>query len=60
MTDLTFSEPTTIAAATFARQACRTEWDRLRPVIKRLYVDEDRTLNEVMTIMARDHGHRAT
>jgi hypothetical protein len=60
MADLPFSEPSTTPAGSFARQACRTEWGRLRPVIKRLYVDEDRTLNEVMIIMARDHGHRAT
>ncbi len=38
----------------------RTDWDRLRPIIKRLYVDEDKKLADVMAIMARDYGHRAT
>lgn len=33
------------------------DWDSLRPVIKRLYIDEDRTLNNVISTMARDYGH---
>jgi hypothetical protein len=36
------------------------DWERVRPLIKHLYVEEDRTLSDVMSIMARDHGHKAT
>ncbi|KAE9379799.1 hypothetical protein N431DRAFT_313535, partial [Stipitochalara longipes BDJ] len=36
------------------------DWDGVRALITRLYVDEDRTLKETMTIMARDHGHHGT
>jgi hypothetical protein len=36
------------------------DWKRARPLIKRLYLEEDRSLREVMTIMANEHGHKAT
>jgi hypothetical protein len=36
------------------------DWTRNQQLIKRLYVDEDRTLKDVMAIMERDHGHKAT
>lgn len=32
----------------------------IRPLIKRLYVDENKPLKDVMAIMARDHNYRAT
>jgi hypothetical protein len=34
------------------------DWEGHRETIKRLYVDEDRTLSDVMAIMASDFGHR--
>lgn len=34
------------------------DWERLRPDIERLYIDENRTLEEVMRIMADEHGHK--
>ncbi len=35
-------------------------WETHRSTIKRLYLDEDKTLKEVMGIMERDFGHKAT
>ncbi|PVH81966.1 hypothetical protein DL98DRAFT_514339 [Cadophora sp. DSE1049] len=35
------------------------DWERYRPQIKQYYMDEGKTLNEVMTLM-RNHGLRAT
>lgn len=36
------------------------DWERLRPVIESLYIDENRTLKDVMKIMADNHGHKGT
>lgn len=36
------------------------DWERLRPIIKTLYIEEDRTLNDVKNIMADEYGHNAT
>lgn len=36
------------------------DWERLRPVIRRLYIDEGHTLKDVMNIMADKYGHKAT
>ena len=35
-------------------------WETHRLTIKRLYLDEDKPLKEVMAIMQRDYGHRGT
>ena len=36
------------------------DWERHRETIKRLYLDKKKPLREVMAIMAREHGHKAT
>ncbi|CZR63042.1 uncharacterized protein PAC_12939 [Phialocephala subalpina] len=36
------------------------DWERHRPLIKRLYVDENKKLKEVAHIMAAQYGHFAT
>lgn len=36
------------------------DWERVRPLLKSLYIDEDRTLNDVISIMASEHDHKAT
>jgi hypothetical protein len=36
------------------------EWEHQRLCIEKLYVDEDKTLKEVMAIMARERSFRAT
>jgi hypothetical protein len=41
-------------------QCSTSEWSHFRPLMKRLYVDENKNLKEVMAIFARDHGHTAT
>lgn len=38
------------------RRDRNSEWARHMPTIKRLYIDEDRPLKEVMAIMSRDYG----
>ena len=53
-------ESEAVPTASTLGYASRTEWDRVRPIIKRFYVDEDKTLKEVMAIMARDYGHQAS
>ena len=53
-------EQKAVPATSSSQYASRSEWNRVRPLIKLLYVDEDKTLKEVMGIMARDYGHQAT
>lgn len=36
------------------------DWERLRPVITRLYIAENRTLANVMNMMAVNYGHKGT
>jgi hypothetical protein len=36
------------------------DWERLRPDIERLYIDENRTLEDVMRIMTDEYGHKGT
>lgn len=37
-----------------------SEWDKLEPVIKRLYFEQDKSLSEVMSFMETNYGLRAT
>jgi hypothetical protein len=43
-----------------AKLHSQDEWDAIKPTIQRLYLDEDRSLKQVMRIMARDHDFHAT
>jgi hypothetical protein len=36
------------------------QWTKHRDVIKNLYIDQDKTLNEVVDTMKREHGFQAT
>jgi CBS domain containing-hemolysin-like protein len=38
----------------------KEDWARLKPLIEVLYVHENKPLKEVMQIMEREHGHKAT
>jgi hypothetical protein len=40
--------------------ASEADWNRLKDTVIRLYWTEDKTLNEVMKTMERDHGFYAT
>lgn len=42
------------------RFSSEVQWSRHRQTIKKLYMDEDRTLHDVMEIMKRDFGFDAT
>ncbi|MCJ1428601.1 hypothetical protein MMC29_006511 [Sticta canariensis] len=37
----------------------KEKWDRLKPVIEQLYVDENQAVGEIVTIMKRDYGFAA-
>jgi hypothetical protein len=36
------------------------QWTKHRDAIKDLYIDQDKTLNEVVDTMKREHGFQAT
>jgi len=40
--------------------AALEDWEIMKPYIKKLYLDEDRTLNDVMGLMASQYHHRGT
>lgn len=50
--------PAPFKAASLPRS--EQDWDAQRMAIRRLYLDEDMTLKEVMAIMERDHHFKAT
>lgn len=60
------SSPEADAAETSARPLksgrtpSRYDWSKHKPTIKRLYIDEDKTLKEMLEIMQRDHNFVAT
>lgn len=43
-----------------SKWASLDDWEKFKPHIKQLYVEEDRTLKDVMAIMASKYGHHAT
>lgn len=47
-------------APSIKKWASPASWDRWRARITQLYTTEGKTLNEVMAIMAKEHGHHAT
>ena len=51
---------TTAPATRLSQGPSVQDWERLRPVITRLYIDEDRTLVNVMNTMAINYGHKGT
>lgn len=42
------------------RTPSRYDWSKHMPTIKRLYIDEDKTLNQVLEIMKEEHDFVAT
>jgi len=48
------------ASKASSKWASLQDWEKFKPLIKQLYVEEDRTLKDVMAIMASKYGHRAT
>ena len=49
-----------VAVSGYSRWPTPEDWVRVRPIVRRLYITEQRTLNTVMAIMAKDHGFYAT
>jgi hypothetical protein len=46
-------------AATRARRIDPEDWERLRPQVEELYINDDKKLEEVMDIMALNHSFYA-
>ena len=46
--------------ASASKWASLEDWERVKFLIRKLYVEEDRTLKEVMAIMSSKYGHNAT
>lgn len=42
------------------RMPSRYDWSKHKPIIKKLYIDEDKTLKEMLEIMQREHNFVAT
>lgn len=36
------------------------EWDKLEPIIRRLYFEQEKSLADVMRFMEENHGFKAT
>jgi hypothetical protein len=60
----TSESPQVVGASLVATSSRATptaqDWERHRPLIKLLYVDEKMKLKEVVDFMASQHGHIAT
>src|SRR5450755_2404214 len=54
------SNATTISIGFTRRPTCEEDWEPHRARIRQLYLEEDRTLKDVMGIMEREHGFKAT
>ncbi|KAG9243461.1 hypothetical protein BJ878DRAFT_116428 [Calycina marina] len=50
----------TSAASNASKWANLQDWEKVKPFIRQLYVAEDRTLRDVMAIMAAEYDHHAT
>jgi hypothetical protein len=48
--------PWKLNAVTRSRRIDAKDWERLRPRLEELYIKDDKTLKEVVEIMARDHS----
>lgn len=53
-------EPAANYSKVLSRDHTEAEWETMRPVIRQLYVVENRKLNETMAIMRRRHGFAAS
>jgi hypothetical protein len=49
-------EGTGIKSTSSAKVATREDWNKFQGLIKRLYVDEEKSLKQVMAIMESEHG----
>lgn len=51
---------TTATPVKSGRTPSRYDWSKYMPIIKKLYIDDDKTLKEVLEIMQREHNFVAT
>ena len=42
------------------RAPCKEEWEGIRPLLQRLYIEDRRPLEEVAERLEREHNFRAT
>lgn len=52
--------PLSARSAKSGRTPSRYDWSKYMPIIKKLYIDEDKTLKEVLETMQREHNFVAT
>ncbi|KAM0437703.1 hypothetical protein ACHAPT_002068 [Fusarium lateritium] len=52
--------PLAVDDRTYTKEHTEEEWDAMREVIKRLYIRDNRKLNETMAILQARHGFAAT
>ena len=52
--------PPAVDDRTYTKEHTEEEWEAMREVIKRLYIRDNRKLNETMTILQARHGFAAT
>jgi hypothetical protein len=50
----------TVPSSTTVKWALPEDWEHHRKAIEKLYLDEDETLKEVMSIMANQYGRKGT
>jgi hypothetical protein len=63
MAAITFLPPSKATTMSISATKWRTseeDWEHHRARIRQLYLDEDRPLKEVIAIMQREHGFKAT
>jgi hypothetical protein len=54
------SHPPIVPQENSTKRITPGDWERVRPIIAELYVEQDKTLPEVMRIMAHRHNHHGT
>lgn len=52
--------PPAVDDRTYTKEHTEEEWEAMREVIKRLYIRDNRKLNETMAILQARHGFAAT
>lgn len=59
-TSLEWQAPQVASSSGLVPQLTRERWEELKPIIKRLYIDENRTQAYIADVLAESHGFRPT
>jgi hypothetical protein len=52
--------PQTLPAPRLRQQLSREQWENLKPLIRRLYIEENRTFTYITDFLAKAHNFRPT